>query len=130
MYQAITKAIRVVVEPSFLEDQSDPIDSYFVWSYRVRIENDGRDPIRLCDRQWIITDAFGVTQEIKGKGVIGQQPIIDPGKSFEYTSGTPLRTASGIMRGSYRIESAQGSSFNVTIPAFSLDSPYEKALVH
>lgn len=130
MYQATTKAIRVSVEPSFLEEQSDPHDNHFVWAYRVRIENDGRDPVRLCNRQWIITDAFGVTQEIKGKGVIGQQPIIDPGESFEYTSGTPLRTASGIMRGFYRIESAQGTSFDATIPAFSLDSPYEQAMMN
>jgi ApaG protein len=128
MYHATTKTIRVSVEPSFLEDQSEPLDDHFVWAYRVRIENDGRDPVRLCDRRWTITDSFGVTQEIKGSGVIGQQPIIDPGESFEYTSGTPLRTASGIMQGAYRMESAQGTSFDVTIPAFSLDSPYEQAM--
>lgn len=130
MYQAVTKAIRVVVEPSFLEEQSDPTDAHFVWSYHVRIENDGRDPVRLCDRQWIITNSVGVTQEIKGSGVIGQNPIIEPGQSFEYTSGTPLCTASGMMRGAYRMESVQGDVFDVTIPAFSLDSPYEKAMLN
>ena len=127
MYSATTRSIQVTVEPIYLEDQSSPGDNQYVWAYRVRIENFGRDTVQLRTRHWKITDAFGRTQEVKGAGVIGEQPVLAPGKAYEYTSGTPLPTPSGIMVGSYQMQdAASGETFDVAIPAFSLDSPYAK----
>ena len=126
MYSATTRSIQVTVEPIYLEDQSSPGDNQYVWAYRVRIENLGRDTVQLRTRHWKITDAFGRVQEVKGAGVIGEQPVLAPGKAYEYTSGTPLPTPSGIMVGSYQMESESGERFDVAIPAFSLDSPDAK----
>ena len=124
MYKAITRGIAVSVEPSFLDDQSKPQEHYFMWAYRVRIENNGAETVQLRTRYWRITDAGGRVQEVRGDGVVGEQPVLPPGKSFEYTSGCPLPTPSGIMVGSYRMVAASGESFDVAIPAFSLDSPH------
>jgi ApaG protein len=125
MYDETTRDIRVTVEPTFLDDESSPEDGRYVWSYHVRITNGGRETVQLRDRYWRITDARGRVQEVRGVGVVGEQPILNPGESFTYTSGAPLTTPSGIMAGSYRMETAAGESFEVTIPAFSLDSPHE-----
>ena len=125
MYQKTTRNILVQVKPTFLDDQSSPADNYFVWSYKVRIENRGEETVQLRDRHWRITDARGRMQEVKGPGVVGEQPVLKPGESFEYTSGTPLSTPSGIMVGDYGMETAEGQRFTVAIPAFSLDSPHE-----
>lgn len=124
MYQAITHDIRIRVEPHYLEDQSQPDDSHFVWSYEVEICNDGAQPVQLKTRYWRITDALGHTEEVRGAGVVGQTPVIPPGGSFSYTSGCPLRTPQGIMVGSYQMSDESGKLFDVAIPAFSLDSPY------
>jgi len=124
MYDKTTRAIRVTVKPSFLEDQSSPDENYYVWAYRVQIENQGPETVQLRDRYWRITDGFGRVQEVRGPGVVGEQPVLKPGERFEYTSGTPLATPSGIMLGTYRMETAAGESFEVEIPAFSLDSPH------
>lgn len=125
MYSSITRSIRVSVEPIFLEDQSSPSDDHYVWAYQVRIENDGKETVQLLNRHWKITDALGRLQEVKGEGVVGEQPTLEPGEAFEYTSGTPLGTPSGIMVGSYEMETATGERFEIAIPAFSLDSPYQ-----
>ena len=125
MYQAVTHSIRVSVNPIYLEDQSSPLDDHYVWAYQVEIENQGEDVVQLLTRYWKITDALGRVQEVRGPGVVGEQPILRPGESFRYTSGTPLVTPSGIMLGQYGMESAGGEQFDVEIPAFSLDSPHQ-----
>ena len=130
MYTATTRAIQVTVGPQYLPDQSDPAKSQFVWAYHVRIENKGEIAVQLRNRYWRITDALGRVQEVRGAGVVGEQPLLKPGQSFEYTSGTPLPTPSGIMTGSYEMESSSGEKFNVTIPAFSLDSPHQQIRVN
>jgi ApaG protein len=125
MYDAITRSIRIEVEPEFLDDQSSPEDSHFVWAYRVQIENQGGETVQLLSRHWTITDNLGRVQEVTGAGVVGEQPVIRPGESFEYSSGCPLSTASGMMMGTYTMVANGRESFDVRIPAFSLDSPYE-----
>ncbi len=130
MYQKTTHAIQVTVKPSYLDDQSSPIDDHYVWAYQVRIENQGAETVQLLNRYWRITDENGQVHEVRGAGVVGEQPVLRPGDYFEYTSGTPLATPSGIMVGSYQMETADGESFDVAIPAFSLDSPYQHGMVH
>lgn len=130
MYQKITNGIAVTVQPEFLEDQSSPNEGHFVWAYHVRIENQGPETVQLVARHWRITDAIGRLHEVEGPGVVGEQPVLRSGEAFEYTSGTPLGTPSGIMVGTYRMLDKEGSAFNVDIPAFSLDSPYQPARVN
>ena len=125
MYSEVTRSIRVTVEPVYLEEQSSPGDNHYVWAYHVQIENRGDDTVQLLTRHWRITDSLGRVQEVRGAGVVGEQPVLKPGQSFEYTSGTPLNTPSGIMLGSYEMECPDGERFNVAIPPFSLDSPYQ-----
>ncbi len=129
-YAQTTAAIKVIVEPFYLEEQSEPEDNHFVWAYHVRIENNGQKTVQLMTRHWRITDSLGNTQEVQGDGVVGEQPVLTPGGSFEYTSGTPLATPSGIMVGTYQMETESGDRFDVDIPAFSLDSPYQPGQVH
>lgn len=124
-YTATTRHIRVTVRPTYLNEQSAPNDSHFVWAYQVIIENLGRETVQLRSRHWKITDARGELHEVRGSGVIGEQPILEPGDMFDYTSGTPLTTPSGIMMGTYQMENERGESFDIEIPAFSLDSPYQ-----
>jgi ApaG protein len=123
-YEAVTRGIRIRVEPKYLEDQSSPEDSHFVWAYAVEISNDGKETVQLKTRTWRITDGLGRTEEVRGPGVVGQTPTIPPGESFNYTSGCPLKTPQGIMVGSYQMADADGKLFDVAIPAFSLDCPY------
>lgn len=125
MYSETTRDIQVTVTPVYLDGQSSPSDNHYVWAYQVRIENTGHETVRLRTRHWRITDATGHTQEVRGPGVVGEQPLLGPGEHFEYTSGCPLNTPSGIMVGSYAMEDADGTMFDVAIPAFSLDSPHE-----
>src|SRR4051812_24025425 len=130
-YVQTTRGVCVTVRSCYLEDQSQPEEAHFVWAYRVRIENRGREPIQLLRRTWEITDAHGRTQHVHGPGVAGEQPFLEPGESFEYTSGTPLDTPSGFMVGKYHmVVPASGERFDVAIPAFSLDSPHQTGLVH
>jgi ApaG protein len=125
MYSHTSQDIRITVEPYYLDDQSSPSDDHFVWAYHVKIENVGEATVQLINRYWRITDANGQIQEVRGSGVVGEQPVLDPGESFEYTSGTPLGTPSGIMVGTYEMETQNGERFDVEIPAFSLDSPHQ-----
>ena len=130
VYEQTTEAISVSVEPVYLDDHTAPDENHYVWAYHVRIENNGPKTVQLMTRHWRITDSMGHVQEIQGDGVIGEQPVLTPGRSFEYTSGTPLSTPSGIMVGTYQMETETGDRFDVNIPAFSLDSPYQAGQVH
>ncbi len=126
MYEAITRGIRIRVEPQYMEEQSSPDEGHFVWSYEVEISNDSKETVQLKTRAWRITDGWGRTEEVRGPGVVGQTPVIPPGGTFSYTSGCPLKTPQGIMVGSYQMEDEEGRLFDVAIPAFSLDSPYTR----
>ncbi len=130
MYTTKTSEIRVSVEPAYLDEQSSPSDDHYVWAYHVKIDNEGARAVQLLTRHWKITDGMGRMQEVRGAGVIGEQPVLQPGESFEYTSGTPLPTPSGIMRGTYGMRALDGERFEIVIPAFSLDSPYEARRVN
>ncbi len=127
MYAETTRGIRVQVRPIYLDEQSEPDDGYFVWAYCVRIENQGAETVQLINRYLHITDGNGRVQEVRGPGVVGEQPVLAPGESFEYTSGTPLSSPSGIMVGSYEMVTTDGRRFEVSIPAFSLDTPDRRA---
>lgn len=129
-YAATTRDIAVFVQPQYLEEQSTPEERHYVWAYRVRIENRGGETVRLLGRHWRITDSSGNIQEVRGDGVVGEQPLLKPGESFEYTSGTPLPTPSGIMVGAYSMETLDGESFEIDVPAFSLDSPHQERRLH
>ena len=124
MYKIETKNIRVRAAPRFMPSQSTPDENYYFWTYTIDITNAGNATVRLMTRHWRITDMGGRTEEVRGDGVIGEQPVLRPGDTFSYTSGCPLRTPSGIMVGSYRMQSEGGDEFDVAIPAFSLDSPF------
>lgn len=130
MYERVTRGVRVAVEPSYLDDQSDPDEGQYLWSYTVTIENNGPEAVQLMSRYWNITDAVGNTQEVSGPGVVGAQPVIEPGQSFQYTSGCPLPTASGHMVGRYQMLLASGEAFDAEIPPFILESPHERRQVH
>jgi ApaG protein len=130
LYVKETHAVRVTVMPTYLDDESSPEDNRFVWSYAITIENRGVETVQLRSRYWRITDATGRVMEVRGAGVVGQQPTLKPGDSFEYTSGTPLSTPSGFMAGTYQMLSDAGESFQIEIPLFSLDIPDQPRRVH
>jgi ApaG protein len=130
IYEQTTRGIRVRVLPAFLPDQSSPEDGRFLWSYTVTIENCGGETVQLISRYWQITDEIGRQQEVRGAGVVGAQPILEPGQSFEYTSGCPLPTASGAMNGRYMMRSVGGDAFEVDILIFLLESPHERRQIH
>jgi ApaG protein len=120
----------VTIEPYFLDDESDPDEARYVWAYNVQIENHGEEKVQLKSRYWRITDALGRVQEVRGDGVVGEQPTLKPGESYQYTSGAPLSTPSGVMVGRYFMTTDAGEDFEVDIPAFSLDSPHEERSVN
>ena len=121
-YSATTAGITVRVNPSYLAEHSDPDSDHYVWSYHIRVENNAAHDVQLIARHWYITDARGKVEEVQGEGVVGEQPLIEPGGSFDYVSGCPLGTPSGTMHGSYAM-AAEGELFEIAIPLFSLDSP-------
>jgi ApaG protein len=114
----------VTVEPAFDPERSEPEESLFFWRYSIEIANLSDKTVTLKERHWRITDAEGRQQEVRGPGVVGEQPTLKPGEAFRYTSGCPLTTPSGMMVGEYRMVGEDGGSFEVAIPAFSLDSPH------
>lgn len=122
-YRARTGDLVVRVRPTYLPDYSDPEERRFLWSYDIEIENLGAETVQLQSRHWIITDALGRVEEVKGPGVIGERPVLGPGTRHRYTSGCPLTTASGSMAGSYVMTGADGRMFEIAIPPFSLDMP-------
>ncbi len=130
MYEAISNRFRVTVRPQFLAGQSNPAEDKFVWAYTITIENLGQVTAQLLARHWIITDALGHKQEVRGDGVVGEQPTLAPGESFQYTSGCPLSTPSGMMVGSYDMQADDGRRFAISVPAFSLDSPHDKRILN
>ena len=129
-YMANTRGIAVSVKPTYLETRSSPDSSQFFWAYRVIIENQGRETVQLLTRHWMITNARGELTEVKGPGVVGEQPVLKPGERFEYTSGAPLNTPSGMMGGAYQMESESGERFDIEIPTFSLDRPNQAVLMN
>jgi ApaG protein len=130
MYRTVTRNIEVTVEPRFLPERSSFEKSYFFWAYTIEITNRGDETVQLKTRHWRITDANGKLQEVRGAGVVGEEPVLKPGESFEYTSGVPLPTPSGFMVGTYGMISDAGERFDIDIPAFSLDSPSERRTVN
>jgi len=122
-YEATTRGIVVRVTPTYLPDQSDPEASQFTWAYTVEIENHGEEPVQLVSRHWVITDARNRVEEVRGPGVVGEQPSLEAGESFRYTSGCPLTTSSGAMRGAYQMLNRAGEIFDAEIPEFSLHLP-------
>jgi ApaG protein len=121
--EATTRDIIVRVAVSYLPEQSEPQRGRWFWSYHIRIENEGPQAVRLLTRHWIITDGRGARHSVEGEGVVGEQPLIAPGASFDYVSGCPLATPSGSMQGAYRMIGEDGEGFDVAIPKFALLAP-------
>lgn len=130
MYRAVTRDIEVKVTPRFMPERSSQEQSYYFWSYTIEITNRGRDTVQLKTRHWRITDALGRLQEVRGAGVVGEEPVLGPGAAYEYTSGVPLPTSSGFMVGTYGMISSNGERFDIEIPAFSLDAPQDHRTVN
>jgi ApaG protein len=130
MYRAVTHQIEVTVEPNFMPESSSPDKGEYFWSYTIVITNAGNETVQLRARYWIITDATGRQREVRGEGVVEEQPVLAPGERFEYTSGVPLSTASGFMSGRYEMLSASGKRFEIEIPTFSLDCPDTKRVLN
>jgi ApaG protein len=122
-FDATTRDITVRVSVSYLPEQSEPRRGRWFWAYHVRIENDGDRPVQLLTRHWIITDGRGARHTVEGEGVVGEQPLIEPGQAFDYVSGCPLATPTGAMQGSYEVVSADGDRYDVAIPRFALTAP-------
>lgn len=129
-WSAVTRAIRVTVTPRYLEAESEPDEDRYVFAYTVEIVNEGEETVRLIARHWRITDGRGRTEEVRGPGVVGEQPTLNPGQSFTYTSGAPLPTPSGIMVGDYHMMTDGGQPFEVAIPAFALECPNAVRTLH
>jgi len=130
MYQAVTRNIEVTVSPRFLPERSSTEKSYYFWAYTIEIGNRGDTTVQLKTRHWRITDGFGRLQEVRGAGVVGEEPVLEPGASFEYTSGVPLPTPSGFMTGTYGMVTPDGEQFDIDIPTFSLDGPDPKRTIN
>lgn len=130
MYKAVTRGISVTVTPRYMPEESSPDEGRYFFAYTVEIINTGLERVQLKTRYWRITDERGHVQEVRGAGVVGEQPVLGPGESFSYTSGCPLTTPSGTMQGSYLMEKEDGETFNAEIPAFSLDLPRTKRVLH
>jgi ApaG protein len=130
MYIATTRGVKVTVKPQFLEAESSPKDDRYFWAYSVEIVNEAAETVQLIARHWRIMDANGQLQEVKGPGVVGEQPVLRAGESYTYTSGCPLSTPHGSMTGSYRMVAESGAAFEADIPAFPLQSPYARVILH
>ena len=122
--EALTNNVRVEVESQYAAEHSQPFQSHWFFYYTVRITNEGVKTVQLLSRHWIITDATGQIEEVKGPGVVGEQPVLTTGESFQYTSGCPLKTSTGIMRGTYQMVTEEGDRFDVEIAPFALHEPY------
>ena len=129
-YTAETEGVVVRVRPTYLAGQSDPEGGRWVWAYQIEIVNLTGSPVQLVARRWTITDALGRVEEVRGPGVVGEQPVIEPGDSYAYASGCPLTTPSGSMVGAYFMQDAEGRMFEAAIPAFSLDVPDSRRVLN
>ncbi len=130
MYKALTRGISVTVTSRFVPEESSPDDGRYVFAYSIEITNLSLERVQLRSRYWKIIDGRGAVQEVRGQGVVGKQPVLGPGESFSYTSGTTLPTPDGTMQGTYTMVTASGGTFQAAIPAFSLDFPHAKRIVH
>jgi ApaG protein len=130
LYEAETRGVKVRVAPSYLPEHSDPEEDRYVWAYTVEIENGAGETVQLIDRRWTITDAQGRVEEVTGPGVVGEQPVLQPGDTYQYTSGCPLTTDSGAMVGAYGMVTEDGERFEAEIPAFSLHLPGAERVVN
>lgn len=130
MYRAVTHGIEITAEPRYLPDQSSPAQGRWFWAYTITITNHSDNTVQLISRIWQITDGHGRLHEVRGEGVVGEQPVIPSGSSYSYTSGCPLETPEGIMVGSYAMRKPDGEMISVDIPAFSLDSQTTKRVLH
>ena len=130
MYSCVTRDIEVTVLPEFVPERSDVDEGQYFWAYTVEIVNQGKATVQVTARHWKITDANGRLEEVKGAGIVGEQPVLKPGETFRYTSGCPLSTSSGIMSGTYRVVDEAGVAFEIEIPAFSLDSPFTQRVIN
>jgi ApaG protein len=130
MYRATTRNVQITVTPEYSSDRSEPSEGEYFWAYTIEILNLGEEAVQLVSRHWKITDANGRTEEVKGAGVVGKQPVLKQGERFEYTSGVPLSTPSGLMSGTYQMVTEDGDDFDAEVPAFSLDSPSAKRVMH
>jgi ApaG protein len=130
MYRATTRGIQITVTPKYLADRSSAEDDRYFWAYTIEIVNKGEVTVQLKSRHWKITDARGKLEEVRGPGVVGEQPVLKPGDRFEYTSGVPLTTPTGMMAGTYQMVSEGGEKFDAEVPAFSLDSPSTARVLH
>ena len=122
--EAVTRGVRVAVESEYAPDRSEPARNEWFFLYTIRISNEGTETVQLLTRHWIITDGTGHVEEVRGPGVVGKQPILKPGESFEYTSGCPLSTAFGVMEGTYQMVTEGGDRFDARIAPFTLSEPY------
>jgi ApaG protein len=122
--EAVTHNVRVEVQSHYAANQSQPFEQHWFFHYTVRVTNEGDETVKLLSRHWIITDAAGQMKEVRGPGVVGEQPVLAPGESFSYTSGCPLETSAGVMRGTYQMVSESGEHFDVEIAPFALREPY------
>ncbi len=130
VFEEMTDGILIQVTPAYLSEQSDPEDGRFVWAYQVRMINQGQETVQLLTRRWRITDAHGRVHEVIGDGVVGEKPVLRPGDSYQYSSGTPLETSSGFMAGIFQVVDSAGNRFAVRVPTFSLDQPGTRGAVH
>ena len=122
-YVAETRGVTVRVSVSYLAEQSEPAQARWFWAYHIRIENNGERAVQLLTRHWVITDGRGERHSVEGEGVVGEQPLILPGASYDYVSGCPLTTSTGSMQGSYHMLDTEGAAFDVAIPKFALTAP-------
>ena len=129
-YEQTTRGMLVRVRPEYLPDQSDPAERHFVWAYQIEVENRGEETVQLIARHWVITDANGKVEEVRGPGVVGEQPTLKPGEAFRYASGCPLPTPSGSMAGEFEMLTEEGERFEIEVPAFSLDLPDARRTVN
>lgn len=130
MFTKTTSNVKVTAIPRFMPEHSEPDEDHYVWAYTIELENYNKVPVKLMSRYWNITDAGGLVQEVRGPGVVGEQPVLQPGEAYRYTSGTALHTPSGVMMGQYQMVASNGDTFDIDIPAFSLDSPFVTAMAN
>lgn len=130
MYRAITRQIQVTATPRYVAERSEPDQSRYFWAYTIEVANLGNETVQLKGRHWMITDANGHVEQVHGVGVVGEEPVLPPGGRFEYTSGVPLTTATGIMSGSYDMLTEGGEPFSIEVPAFSLDVPDARRILN
>jgi len=123
VYSETTRSIVITVSPTFIANESFPNTGHYTWSYHIEIQNEGKERVQLINRYWNVADANGQVNEVRGEGVVGVQPVLNPGEGFEYTSFVPIPTPFGMMSGTYEMLRTDGTMFNAVIPAFSLESP-------